>query len=135
MMRRVLPRAAAKIETMLEGSRRSLRKKAAKEILAAGEDKVPRYAWLGAKIENNRKCSDKDEYVVKAQELGDSRVAPVLHRLRKAPKDGCGGVFNKHDCFGCLRTNLIRALDVIDPGYEEREAEEKKKKKAARKKK
>ncbi|MCA9714591.1 MAG: serine/threonine protein kinase [Myxococcales bacterium] len=120
------PELAAEIETMMENKSRTKRKKAAKAILEDYEEaEVPAYARLSAKLESAKKCEDKDEVIVELIELKDERATPPLQRLHRYPKDKCGNLFNRTDCFACLRTNLDRALEELDPEF----AEKKKKKK------
>ena len=123
------PELAAQIETMFENKSRTKRKKAAKAILEDfKEEEVPSWARLSAQLESRRKCADKDEIILEMAELGDGRVTPVLYRLYKYPKNKCGNVFNKTDCFGCLRTNLERTLKALDPEFGKDDGKKKKKK-------
>ncbi|MEZ4428905.1 MAG: serine/threonine-protein kinase [Nannocystaceae bacterium] len=100
---------------VLTGKRSASRKKAAKAITAhKPADAVPKRLRLVAELELARKCKDKSDLITALGELGDPWAMPALQRVRKYPKDTCGNIFSRRDCWSCLRSELDRAIAKLE---------------------
>ncbi|MBX3272445.1 MAG: serine/threonine protein kinase [Sandaracinaceae bacterium] len=74
---------------------------------------VPEYAREVAALELTSICARKRERVLRLGELGDPRALPALERLDAAPRNGCGNLFRRTDCFQCLRRDLSETLSTL----------------------
>ena len=59
------------------------------------------------------KCAAKKPWVEALAADRDPRALPALRRLAAAPRDGCGNLFNRVDCYGCLRKALDAAIQDL----------------------
>ncbi len=106
---------AEPLETLMKGRRSRDRQKAAQTLLDyKDEDEVPEFARLGAQLELDKKCEEKQETLLEIEKHGDPRALPVVRRLRDTSKRGCGGIFRKYDCWKCLRPDVERIASVFE---------------------
>jgi len=94
---------------------RNTRRRAARQVLAhEPADEVPRYLREVAELENTSVCRRKLPHVVALGEIGDPRALPALDRIDAQPTNGCRrGLFQRFDCYGCLRDELATTLQVL----------------------
>ncbi|MCA9690116.1 MAG: serine/threonine protein kinase [Myxococcales bacterium] len=101
---------------MSTAKRSKERRAAAKEILDyTPAEAVPEFARLSAELELAKKCEQKREKVIALRGLKDSRALPPLRRLDGSGHSGCG-TFVKRDCYECLRSELAKAIVLLEEG-------------------
>jgi hypothetical protein len=102
-------------QTLLDSSRSQDRRRAASNILRykPAAQVVP-YLRASAQLEQARSCRERKDAITDISELKDPRALPALRRLADAGRTGCGFLGFK-DCYGCIRTDLRRALDLLEP--------------------
>jgi serine/threonine protein kinase len=102
-------------QTLLDSSRAQDRRRAASNILRyQPATQVAAYLRATAQLEQARSCRERKDAITDISELKDPRAVPALRRLADAGRTGCGFLGFK-DCYGCIRTDLRRALDLLEP--------------------
>jgi serine/threonine-protein kinase len=101
-------------QTLLDSSRAQDRRRAASNILRykPAAQVVP-YLRASAQLEQARSCRERKDAITDISELKDARAVPALRRLADAGRTGCGFLGFK-DCYGCIRADLRRALDLLE---------------------
>lgn len=103
------------IKLMLEASKAAERRRAAQSVLAFKDvAHLPQYVVAIAKLESARGCKDRKDAIRGISELADARALPPLQRLSAQGRSGCG-FLGLEDCYGCVRADVRRAIDAMQP--------------------
>ena len=103
----------AHADVLLSESRRD-RRRAAQTILAhEPRDDVPEFLVVVAELERATTCNRKKPHVERLGELGDPRALPALERLDASPRNGCRRLFQRFDCYGCMRDALKTSIEAL----------------------
>jgi len=103
----------AHADLLLSESRRA-RRTAARTILDhEPRDAVPEFLVVTAELERASTCARKKPHVERLGELGDPRALPALERIDAAPRNGCRRLFQRFDCYGCMRDEVEAAVTAL----------------------
>lgn len=111
----IAPAIAEDVDTLLGSDRRKDRDLAAQRIVeyaATSGEVIPAYIARVAALQAARGCPAKKAALAELVAVHDPRVVPVLHRLARSPKYGCGDA-HEQDCLSCMRDELGQALTVL----------------------
>ncbi len=60
-------------------------------------------------------CSEHRQQIEAIVKAGDARGLQVLRYYDHQPRTGCGA-FDRHDCYGCIRKDLAKAISTLQSG-------------------
>ncbi|HEY8428628.1 MAG TPA: serine/threonine-protein kinase [Sandaracinaceae bacterium] len=109
-----VPSALAQALSDLMSDERNERRRAAREVLAhEPREEVPPFMIELAELEEASSCRRKEEKVQALARIGDPRALPALERIDAEPRNGCRRLFQRYDCYHCLRDDLETALSTL----------------------
>jgi hypothetical protein len=105
---------AEDVQSMLESSRSSERRRAALKVLHyKPASRVEPHLLAVARLERARTCRERKDAIGDINELKDKRCLPALRRLADASHTGCG-FLGFEDCYGCVRPDLRHSIDLLE---------------------
>lgn len=111
----IAPEIAEDVDALLGSDRRKDRDLAAQRIVEfatrTGET-IPAYIASSAALQAARGCPAKKAALADLLALHDERVVPVLERLARSPRYGCGDA-HEQDCLSCMRDDLRAGLEAF----------------------
>ena len=102
------------VETMFSAKTSQERRRSAGKVLAyKPAASVFPYLLAVARLEQAKNCRERKDAIGDITELKDPRSLPAVRRLSDSPRTGCG-FLRLRDCNACVRTELRRALEVLE---------------------
>ncbi len=109
-----VPAPLAQAQSDLMSDQREARRSAARAVLDhQPREEVPPFLVALAELESASSCRRKQEQVVALGALGDPRALPALERIDAEPRNGCRRMFQRYDCYHCLRDDLAATLTTL----------------------
>ncbi|MGB1275361.1 MAG: serine/threonine protein kinase, partial [Nannocystaceae bacterium] len=107
------PEVQKQIDTMMSGSSRSGRARAASKLRKhSPAEAVPEFARASAALTLAKFCYEKRRHYETLRSLKDPRALPLLQRLAKS-KRGCGKK-KRSDCYSCFRKSLSETVKTLE---------------------
>jgi serine/threonine-protein kinase len=103
------PELTRDVTILLASETRETRRTAAEALLARPAGTLPPTVQAMAELELGEGCSAKRNALRTLRELRDPRALPVVERIDRLPRRGCG-MFDMGDCWSCLRGETRRTL-------------------------
>ncbi len=108
------PAVIEHVEAMQSEERLRDRRRAARWLVGhEPASDVPDWARVTAKMIDTRVCEEKQEFLAELVDLDADEALPTVMRMYGAPRNQCGNMFSRRDCFGCMREDIESAVEDL----------------------
>jgi len=110
----VPPEVTARVEAMQSERRLRDRRQAARWLIGHEPvSDVPDWARITAKMIVARPCEEKRALLAELVDLDAEEALPAVLRMYRAPRNQCGNLFSRRDCFSCMREDIESAIEDL----------------------